>query len=409
MKKKWALVATSALLAISLSGCGASSNTSAPAANGNTAGGSGGDTIKLGVITALTGAEAEFGKAHKRGYDLALEEINKAGGINGKKVELDIVDDKSKPEEAAKDVDQLVNSDKVQLILGSYSSGSTLAVVKKATNYKVPVIAPTATAKNVTETGSKYIFRVCATSDDYAKAVVDFLKDHPDAKTMAVVYEDGNFGTSAAKAMKKVVEGSNIKIVDEEQYSVKDVDYKPLLNRVKQKNPDVIYFASYSLDATALMKQAHEIDLNPKYYTAAGTGFSVASFIPNTGKEAEYTIAAGQWDASAAWKGSKEFDQAIFERTHVHPAYHDIEAYTSLYVAKAAIEKAGALDKDKIRDALATLQLDTPFGPVKFDEKGQNPHPVILTQVQNGKFVTIYPKDAANGQAKLPVPAWNQR
>ena len=147
MKKKWALVATSALLAISLSGCGASSNTSAPAANGNSAGGSGGDTIKLGVITALTGAEAEFGKAHKRGYDLALEEINKAGGINGKKVQLDIVDDKSKPEEAAKDVDQLVNSDKVQLILGSYSSGSTLAVVKKATNYKVPVIAPTATAK----------------------------------------------------------------------------------------------------------------------------------------------------------------------------------------------------------------------------------------------------------------------
>ena len=135
----------------------------------------------------------------------------------------------------------------------------------------------------------------------------------------------------------------------------------------------------------------------------------MASFIPNTGKEAEYTIAAGQWDASAAWKGSKEFDQAIFERTHVHPAYHDIEAYTSLYVAKAAIEKAGAVDKDKIRDALSTLQLDTPFGPVKFDEKGQNPHPVILTQVQNGKFVTIYPKDAANGQAKLPVPAWNQR
>lgn len=404
MMKKWMLAAGSMILAVSLSGCG--SKTSAPTQNG---GGGSSDTIKIGVITALTGSEAEFGKAHKRGYDLALEEINKAGGINGKKVDLVIVDDKSKPEEAAKDVDLLVNQEKVQLILGSYSSGSTLAVVKKINSYKMPLIIPTATAKNVMETGTKYAFRINATSDDYATAIVDFLKDKPDAKTMAIVYEDGNFGTSAAKAMKAAVKGTNIKVVDEEQYSVKSVDYKPLLNRVKSKAPDVIYFASYSLDATALMKQSHEIDLNAKYFTAAGTGFSVATFPKNTGMEANYTLAAGQWDASAAWKGSKEFDQKIFNKYGVHPAYHDMQAYAALYVAKAAIEKAGAYDKEKIRNALATLQVDTAFGPIKFDDKGQNHHPVIITQVQNGKFVTVYPKNAATGEPKLPTPPWNQR
>lgn len=367
------------------------------------------DKLRIGVITALTGAEAEFGKAHKRGYDLALEEINKGGGILGKQVELITLDDKSKPEEAAKDVDQLVNQENVQLILGSYSSGSTLAVVKKVTSYKTPLIIPTATAKNVMETGSKYAFRINATSDDYANAVVNFLKERNDAKTLALVYEDGNFGTSAAKAMKSAVKNTGINIVAEEQYSKNGVDFKSLLLRVKEKNPDAIYFASYSLDATALMKQSHEVDLNPKYYTAAGTGFSVATFPKNTGKEAEYTLAAGQWDASAAWKGSKEFDQKIFERTGVHPAYHDVQAYAALYTAKAAIEQAGSYEKEKIREALTKVQLETPFGPIKFDDKGQNPHPVIITQVQEGKFVTVYPKDAATGEAKVPTPPWDQR
>lgn len=396
MKKTWNVIAASLVLGTVLSGCGAGGNAS------------GGDTIKIGVITSLTGADAEFGKAHQRGYGLALDELNKAGGIKGKKIELKVLDDKSSTEEAAKDVDQLVNQDKVQLILGAYSSGSSLAVVKKVSSYKIPLLIPTATAKNVTETGSTYAFRVCATSDDYAKAVVDFLKDKPDAKTMVVIYEDGNFGTSADKAMQTAIKGSNIKIVDEESYSVKNVDYKPTLQRVKALNPDIIYFASYSLDATALMKQAHEVDLNPKYYTAAGTGFSVASFSKNTGMEANYTLAAGQWDASSAWKGSKEFDEAIFKQYNVHPAYHDMEAYATLYVAKDAIEKAG-YDAAKIRDTLAKIQVDTAFGPVKFDEKGQNNHPVIITQVQDGKFVTVYPKDAAKGEAKLPTPAWNKR
>jgi branched-chain amino acid transport system substrate-binding protein len=396
MKRMLSVMVSTVLLGAMLAGCGSSSA-------------GGGDTIKIGVITSLTGADAEFGKAHQRGYGLALDEINKAGGIRGKKIELKVLDDKSSAEEAAKDVDQLVNQDKVQLILGAYSSGSSLAVVKKTTSYKVPVIIPTATAKNVTETGSEYAFRICATSDDYAVAVLDFLKDKPDAKTMVVIYEDGNFGTSADKAMKTAAEKSNIKIIDEESYSAKNVDYKTMLQRVKALNPDVLYFASYSLDATALMKQSHEVGLNAKYWTAAGTGFSVATFPQNTGMEAEYTLAAGQWDASAAWKGSAEFDQNIFKQYNVHPAYHDMEAYAALYVAKAAIDKAGSYNAAKIQSVLKTIQVDTAFGPVKFDKTGQNNHPVIITQVQDGKFVTVYPKDAAKGTARLPTPDWNQR
>ncbi|UOF92520.1 ABC transporter substrate-binding protein [Fodinisporobacter ferrooxydans] len=389
---------------ITLTGCGSSSTSSSQASSAADK-----NTITLGVITSITGGDSEFGKAQKEGYELALQEINKNGGILGKQVKLEYLDDKSSAQEAAKDVDQLVNQDHMKLILGPYSSGSALAVVKKATTYKVPVIVPTATAANVTETGSKYVFRLCATSDDYAKAMVELFKKQGDVKTLAIVHEDQNFGASADKAMKKFAQEAGIQVVDDESYSTKDLDYKPLLNRVKQKHPDAIYFASYSKDAVALMTQAKEIDLNAKYFTAAGTGFSVGSFPKDAGSAADYTLAAGQWDASAKWKGSKEFDQNIFKKFGDHPSYHDMEAYASLYTAKAAIEKAGSLDSQKIRDALASIQLDTAFGPVKFDDKGQNAHPVLITQVQNGKFVTVYPESAATGQLKVPTPAWKDR
>lgn len=403
MKKKrlvTVLSATGLVAVLGLTGCG--SGGKAVTSNGNE------KEITLGVITSLTGSDSEFGHAQKEGYELALSEINKAGGINGKQVKLIYKDTQSSPQEAAKEVDQLVNEDHVQLILGPYSSGEALAAVKKATEDKVPLVVPTATAANVTQTGSKYVFRVCATSGDYAKAVLDFLKERGDAKTIAIIHEDQNFGASAAKDMDKLAKENGFTIVDNEPYSTKSLDYKALLQRVKQKNPDVIYFASYSKDAVALMKQAQEVGLNAKYFTAAGTGFSVADFPKNAGKAGDFVLSAGQWDASAAWKGSKEFNDNIHKMFGDYPSYHDIEAYTSLYVAKAAVEKAGSMDAQKIRDALTAVNIDTPFGPIRFDQTGQNAHPVIITQVQNDKYVTVYPKDAAQGQY-VATPPWSQR
>jgi branched-chain amino acid transport system substrate-binding protein len=396
------LVALGLTGAVLLAGCSSSPQK-------QPSGSTGSSTLTLGVITSITGADSEFGKAQKDGYEQALKEINAAGGIAGQKVVLLYLDDKSSAQESAKNLEQLINQNHAQLVLGPYSSGAALAVVQKATTYKVPVIVPTATAANVTQSGSQYVFRVCATSDDYARAIVDLLKSRGDVKTMAIVHEDQNFGTSADKAMVTQAAAAGFTLVDDETYSVKDLDYKPMLQRVKDKKPDVIYFASYSTDAVALMKQAKEIGLNTKYFTAAGTGFSVGSFPKDAGDAAEYTLSAGQWDASVSWPGSKEFDANLFKATGTHPSYHDIEAYAALYVAKAAIEKAGAYDAAKIAETLRTIKVDTAFGPVQFDSKGQNPHPVIVTQVQKGTFVTVFPKEAASGALNAPTPAWDQR
>src|SRR5438270_560466 len=133
--------------------------------------------IKVGVITSLTGSQAAFGQAHKNGYTIALEEINSKGGIKGRKIELIYYDDQSKPDQAVQGVSKLVDQDHVVIILGAYSSENTRAIVPSVTQKQIPLIMPTATADNVMETGSKWVFRICGGSNDYAQATIDFLKN----------------------------------------------------------------------------------------------------------------------------------------------------------------------------------------------------------------------------------------
>ena len=372
-----------------------------------------GNTIKIGVITSLTGSNAAFGQAHKNGYTIALEEINAKGGLLGKKVELDYYDDQSRPDQAVQGVSKLVDQDRVPIVLGAYSSESTRAIVPVVTQKQIPLLIPTAVADNVMESNSPWIFRICAGSGSFATATLDFLKNNGDPRKLAIVYENTNFGQSNNKSMTEAAKAAGIDLVDSEAYQASSPDYKSLLQRVKGNNPEVIYFASYLLDAGTLMRQSEQLNLNPKYYTSAGTGFAAAEFpTPDkgAGKYAEYTFSVSQWLPTAKWKGSAEFDQKYFQLAGSHPAYHAMEAYAVLLAAAAAIDSAKSAQAQAIRDALHQLNIaETPFGPVKFDARGQNQHPVLVTQVQGGKYKVVWPTDAAESKPVIPAPEWSKR
>jgi branched-chain amino acid transport system substrate-binding protein len=370
------------------------------------------DTTRIGVITSVTGSLAAFGEAHKNGYAIALDEINNKGGVLGKKIELDLYDDQSKPDQAVQGVSKLVDQDHVPIILGSYSSESTKAIIPSVTQRQVPLIIPTATADNVMDSKSPWVFRICAGAGDYARTTIAFLKANGNPRTMAIVYENTNFGQANMQAMMAAAKEAGINLVAVESYEAKSPDYKAVLQRVKQANPEVIYFCSYLLDASTLMRQSQEVDLNPRYYTSAGTGFAAAEFPTpkGAGKNAEYTFSVSQWLPEAQWSGSKEFDAEYLKRFHSHPAYHAIQAYAALLAAAQAINDAKSTDSAKIRDAIRNLNMpSTSFGPIKFDANGQNQHPVLITQVQGGKYRVVYPPDAADTKPIIPAPPWNKR
>jgi branched-chain amino acid transport system substrate-binding protein len=369
-------------------------------------------TFRVGVITSLTGSQAAFGQAHKNGYQVALDEIKAKGGVNGKQLEVVFYDDQSKPDQAVQGVAKLIDQDHVPLIIGAFSSETTRAMVPAVQQKAVPLIVPTATADNIMETGSTWVFRICAGSSAYATSTVNFLKDNGAPKTLAVVYENTNFGQANANAMKTVATAAGMTIVDEEGYQPKSPDYKALLQRVKAKEPEVVYYASYLLDAVTLLRQSEEVDFNPKFITSAGTGFSAAEFPTSTdkgaGKYAEYTHSVSQWLPSSPWAGSKEFDAAFTKLTGSHPAYHATEAYAALLLAADALGRASSDQPAAIADALRATKLDTAFGPIQFDAKGQNAHPVMITQIQQGQYKLVWP--AASAESKpIPTPAWTQR
>jgi branched-subunit amino acid ABC-type transport system permease component/ABC-type branched-subunit amino acid transport system substrate-binding protein len=364
--------------------------------------------IRVGIITSLTGAEARFGQAQKYGYEMALEEIN-SKGVLGKKLELVYQDDTSKPEVASLTVEKLSDRSDIVAIFGAYSSAATFPAAAVADRYHIPMLVPSATTDEITRQGYEWVFRVCASASDYGRTLVEFLTKAADAHHLAVVYENTQFGSSLARAALEQASGAGVDIVAYEAYDQGGTDFTPLLTRVKSASPDSVLFVSYLADATLLMRQSKEIDLNPKVFTAGGAGFSLPDFLKGAGDTAEYTVSVTQWTPDAKWTGSREWADQFRARSGYEPSYHSVQAYIALKILADAIERAGATGHTAVRDAIRTSKLDSIFGPIHFNEAGQNEHQVAITQVLNGRFTTVWPPSAAIRPPVLPTPRWRAR
>ena len=360
------------------------------------------------MITSLTGAEARFGQAQKYGYEMAIDEIN-TKNVLGRKIELIYQDDTSKPEVASLTVEKLADRADIVALMGAYSSSATFPASAVANRYRIPMLCPSAITDEITRQDYEWIFRVCAAASDYGRMLVEFLSQVAEAHKLAVVYENTQFGSSVARAALEQAPRAGIEIVAYEAYDQGGTDFTPLLTRVKSAEPDAVLFVSYLADATLLMRQSKEIDLNPKVFTAGGAGFSLPDFLKGAGDTAEYTISVTQWTPDAKWTGSREWADKFRTRFNYEPSYHSVQAYMSLMILADAIERAGSTERTAVRDAIKTSNLDSIFGPIHFNEVGQNEHQVAITQVLNGKFVTIWPSTAAIRPPVLPTPPWRAR
>ena len=368
-------------------------------------------SARVGVVTSLTGAEQAFGDQHERGYTLALEDINAKGGVLGKPLEMVKYDDQSKADVAVQGVSKLVDQDKVPVVIGAYASQSTGAMVPAVIKRQVPLVIPTATADNVMASKSPWVFRVCGGANDYARATMDFLKTVGVPKSLAVIYENTNFGQANAESMRGQAKSAGVPIIADEAYAQGAPSYTAMLQKVKEKNPEAIYFASYLLDATQLMKQSRQVNLNPRIYTSAGTGFAIPAFISpekGAGKDAEFTFSTQQWMRESKWPGSQSFAERVKKRWGSDPSYHAVQAYVSLLIVADAVNRAGKWEPQPIRDAIAKTEMMSVFGPIRFVNQ-QNQHPILITQVQNGAFVIVAPEDQATAKWILPTPPWSAR
>jgi branched-chain amino acid transport system substrate-binding protein len=372
------------------------------------------DGIKVGVLLPLTGAQAKFGEIEKKSYEMAAEEINAKGGVNGKKIELLFEDDTGKPDVGRSGVEKLISREKVPVITGGYSSSVTAAAAPVAHQFKVPFVICTGSADDITEKRYDYIFRINPPASEYSEAVQSFIKEvAKDVKTVALLYENSSFGQSSSKSFEEDAKRMGLKIVVKEGYQAGAIDFKPILTKVKAANPDMIYMVSYVMDASLLMRQSKELRINPKMFVGGGAGFTLPEFAKSAGDSANGVFSATLWIETLPFPGAKEYFDKFKKKYGFETEYHGAEAYAAMYVVADALKRAKSITPKDVRDALATTDMKTAFGPVKFisyDKKTQqNKLDTYLVQWQKGELEAVWPKTVATKKYIYPTPPWDKR
>ena len=387
--------------------------------------------VVIGNILPLSGPVAPIGKVGREIREMAVEEINAAGGIKsmgGAKLKMIYADSRGDPKVAMTEAERLITKDKVACITGAYQSAVTYPSTEVAERYKVPYLVPVSVRDAITERGFKYTFRVAAKASWYARDQINFIKALGERtgllpKKLAFVYENTDWGTSTAEGWRPLAKEAGFDVVLDEPYPANAPDLTPVVLKIKRAKPDFILFVSYIADATLLMNTIAEHEVDVMGMISSGGGHSDPKFIPNTAKNSLYHFDACEWEADLNRPGLKETNAKFKERYGYNISPEAANVYASMYVLKDALERAGSADSEKLRDALAKTDyakgpgMIVPYEKISFDKSGQNPQAqlvvVQIRQMPDGSIerCTIYPwaVGRAGYEPIYPIPSWKWR
>ena len=326
------------------------------------------DTIKIGGIGPLEGAASTYGQSVKEGADLYIEEINKAGGVSGKQVELIFEDDQAEPNSSIQAFNKLVDNDKVVAILGPVTSGATAAVAPNATTKKIPLITPTATAPKITKDGGEFVFRGCFVDSFQGEILAKYAYENLEKKTAAVLYNAGSdYSKGIAESFKKDFEAKGGEIAEYLSYNDKDTDYNAQLTKIKASNPDVLVLPDYYNVVGLIAKQAR--DKGIKSQLLGGDGWESEELI-NIGKEAvNGALYINHYYSGDEDKSVKNFVDGYKAKYNKEPDAFAALAYDTIKVLLQGIEDAGSTDPVAIKDALAKVEINSVTGNIKFNSE----------------------------------------
>jgi branched-chain amino acid transport system substrate-binding protein len=381
-------------------------------------------TLKIGAPQPMTGPDAPFGDKFKKAYGMAVEEINAAGGINGKKIEVVIEDHMAKNALAATIAEKLITQEKVLVLTGGRASGQAMEVASVAQRLKTPYLVDHPSADMITTKGFEWVFRNNPTGSIYPAAFNAFITEYPDAmpKSAAVVYDNTLFGKTIGTAVMKFLKSKGVPIVADEAYPVNTLDFKPTMTKVKATNPDyLLLVAVATTDAILLTRHAKEMGVNPRAFVGFGGGFGVADFASQLGALAQNVFSSAAWSGNPNDPRTKAFYDKFHSKYGIWPHEHEVEGYAAIYIIADALKRAkltGNLDADRaaIREALAATDMTTVFGKVKFGTwTGPTGEPFtnqniysnehsVLAQWQNGQLLNVWPKAVAETKLVFPDP-----
>jgi branched-chain amino acid transport system substrate-binding protein len=384
MKKKWAkMFMASTLLAGILAGC-----SGAPKSSGSDS-----KTIKVGVNLELSGGVASYGESLENGIDIAVDEINKAGGVKGKKLEIIKVDNKSEAAEATNGAIKLTSQDKVTAIIGAATSGDTVAQAQIANDTKTILLTPSGTSPNVTvgDNGklNEFVFRTSFIDPFQGIVAANFATKELNLKNAAIFADSASdYAKGLAASFKETYEKAGGKVVAEEAYVAKDTDFRATLTRIKAKNPEFIFIPGYYEEVGLIVKQAREMGITVPLMGA--DGWDSPKLVELAGADAlNNTFITNHYTSEDPDKNIQKFVTTYKEKFNGEsPNAFNALGYDTVYLLADAIERAGGTDTTKIKEALEkTKDLSRITGKITID-KNHNPiKSATVLEYKDGKQV----------------------
>ncbi len=374
------------------------------------------NVIKFGCAISFTGEKSRTGKLYVDSLKFAMDTLNKAGGvkIDGKSylVRIKFYDDGSNAVRSAELIERLIVEDRVNFLLGPYSSEITIPDSIIAQRYKIPMVEGGGASGKIFSRHNPYIFGTLPAAGQYFRTTLQMLAGFkPKPRSIALIYGEDKFDIGVAKGAKEIAEKLGLKVVIYEKISERFEDLHTILTKVKAKVPDALLMAGHTEGGINLVRQAKELNVNVNMISLT-VGPSEADFRKSLGKDAEYIFGVGSWSPQMNFKGiifknTQDFVRRFRATYHYDPDYHNASAVAELAVYKSALERAGSLDPQKVRDALAKTRIETIYGPVEFNPNGQIKGSSVVLQIQGGQIYQVYPHGAR--KPIYPMPKWKYR
>jgi branched-chain amino acid transport system substrate-binding protein len=348
--------------------------------------------IKIGAILPLTGDAAEWGNNTKNGIDIAVDKINNAGGINGKKIKILYEDTQGTPQNGVSAIQKLIDIEKVPAIIDDSMSSVTLAMAPIAEKNKVVLLSTGATAPKISEAGD-YIFRIWNSDDLEGKISANFVKNELKFRNAAILYINNDYGKGLEGVFKKEFENLGGKILISENFGQSDTDYKTQLTKIKNMKPEVIYLVGYPKEISLILKQASELRVNSKIIGTVT--FEDPNIIRLAGKAAEGVIYPYPVEPNKSDKAVSEFLNSYKAKYSKDPGITCDVGYDAVnMIAEAVRLSKGFKGEDVQRGLMMIKDFHGASGVMTFDKNGDVSKPIEMKTIKNGKFSWL--KDGKN-------------
>lgn len=358
------------------------------------------ETVKIGVTVSMSGKYSELGSMVEKAYRLWEADVNRKGGMLGKPVKLSILDDRSNPNTAAELYRRMIVEDKVDLLLGPYSSEITEAVAAVAEQYQQPLLAAGGSADSIWQQGRKFVFGVYVISSKYPAGFLEVVV-RSGIKNIAIVSADDVFSRNVEAGIREWAKRYQLNIVASEQFKKGSTGIDNCIQAARTSNADALMVAGHFDDAVNARKALKKLRWTPKAYYAT-VGPAIPKYFEALKEDANGTFSSSQWEPDLPYPGSREFAKSFSDAYQVTPSYQSASAYAAGQILEAAVRKAKTLDRLKLRDALSTLDTITVIGRYGVDHEGrQVRHFTTTVQWQNGRKQIVAPQELATAK-----PVW---